>query len=229
MVLNHGDHGVLHVLLILSQLGGHFLCGANFVKILKHNTSAVMATLSNFLERVSMIMLLSAISSPLSSMKGNIPFLERCLHLWSTFCKKIQTLQNITHCYKVYLTHAIWSDERSNSKVCPGEPCLHSLTVKRVDVHKLPIKRNKAWIKFKLSCHWKCPTFLPSGPRPHLNYFSLPTSQSMFDKNIGLDTNWIKSSHFKLQINDYSLINFQDTEDRSSDYHMECFSVRWWH
>ena len=39
MVLNHGHHGVLHVLLILSQLGGHFLCGANFVKIFKHNTS----------------------------------------------------------------------------------------------------------------------------------------------------------------------------------------------
>ena len=43
----------------------------------------------------------------------------------------------------------------------------------------------------------------------------------MFDKNIGLDTNWIKSSDFKLQINDYSLIHFQDTEDRSSVYHMK--------
>ena len=47
-----------------------------------------ISTFSNFLERVSMIMLLSAISSPLSSMKGSIPFLERCLHLWSTFWNK---------------------------------------------------------------------------------------------------------------------------------------------
>ena len=52
-----------------------------------HNIYTI-STFSNFLESVSMIMLLSAISSPLSSMKGSIPFLERCLHLWSTFWNK---------------------------------------------------------------------------------------------------------------------------------------------
>ena len=159
-----------------------------------------MATLSNFLERVSMIMLLSAISSPLSSMKGNIPFLERCLHLWSTFCNKMQTLE-LEHYSLFYIW--LWQSSPLSGleslsgwdTLCNGKACGCSQV-------KLPKKRNKAWIKFKLSCHWKCPTFLPSGPRPHLNYFSLPTSQSMFDKNIKLDTNWIKSviSDCKLMI-----------------------------
>ena len=49
--------------------------------------SSAGISFSNFLERVSMIMLLSAISSPLSSMKGRRPFLDRNLHLWSTFWK----------------------------------------------------------------------------------------------------------------------------------------------
>ena len=88
-----------------------------------------MATLSNFLERVSMIMLLSAISSPLISMKGSIPFLERCLHLWSTFCNKMQTLE-LEH-YSLFK-----SDSHPRylvSKVCPGE--IRYVTEKPVDVH----------------------------------------------------------------------------------------------
>ena len=42
-------------------------------------------SLSNFLARVSMIMLESAISSPFISTKGSIPFLDRNLLLWSIF------------------------------------------------------------------------------------------------------------------------------------------------
>ena len=106
-----------------------------------------MATLSNFLERVSMIMLLSAISSPLSSMKGSIPFLERCLHLWSTFCNKMQTLE-----LEYYSLFYIWQSSPLSdlvSKVCPGE--IRYVTEKPVDVHKLNFRKRETKLESKLN------------------------------------------------------------------------------
>jgi len=101
VVLNHGDCGMLDILLVVGQTFIRILetkqiencfckllvCGKMLIYFLNEKNKLV--TFPNLAARVLMMISESQISSPLSSTKGKRPRLERSLELWATFYKKI--------------------------------------------------------------------------------------------------------------------------------------------
>ena len=75
---HHPDHHhhVAHLLSVDLYEGQHII-----IIIIISNIITVITTI------VTIITINFPTSSPLISMKGSIPFFERNLHLWSTFCK----------------------------------------------------------------------------------------------------------------------------------------------